>query len=41
MVWLGFFRTHKGLRQEDPLPPLLFDLIADVLALMIETQKSV
>jgi hypothetical protein len=38
LVSLNFFRTYKGVRQGDPLPPppLLFNLVVDALATMLE-----
>src|SRR3954463_7165670 len=31
-----FFQTKKGLRQGDPLPLILFNIVSDMLAIMIE-----
>jgi hypothetical protein len=35
-----FFQTKKGLRQGNPLAPILFNLVADMLAALIERSKG-
>jgi hypothetical protein len=35
-----FFQTKKDLRQGDPLSPILFNLVADMLAVLIERSKG-
>lgn len=34
------FRTYKGLRQGDPMSPILFNIVADMLAILIERAKA-
>jgi hypothetical protein len=34
-----YFRTKKGLRQGDPLSPMLFNIVVDMLAIMIKRAK--
>jgi hypothetical protein len=41
MMTLGFtFKQKRGLRQSDPLSPILFNIVADMLAILINRAKK-
>lgn len=36
-----YFQTMKGVRQGDPLSPVLFNIVADMLAVLVERAKGI
>ena len=35
-----YFQTHKGLRQGDPMSPILFNIVVDMLTILIGRAKD-
>jgi hypothetical protein len=40
MMMLADTSKQKGLRQQDPLSPMLFNIVVDILAIIIEHAKN-
>jgi len=36
----NYFQTRKGLRQGDPMSPILFNIVVDMLAILIARAKE-